>query len=369
MSGYVITLPQAASPLAHLAAKEVRRFVYCSTGHLAPILSVDQPPEDVSATEIRFSTTLPDRLAPAGAHFLRELQSHVIELGGRTPESMLDAAYTFAERCLRVRFVFSEEVIPRLAGPWTCSLPRSTRKLINVSPFKIRGLQPFHDFTSGPDWWSLDDYKHVLHTMRKQRFNAIGFHNYPQGPAHPAGAGEPMLWVGKASDLDADGNVRPSGAYPVSWRTTNDTGWGMVPRSPKDYVAGAALLFPTSCYGSPVNMADPRFCGIEKDSTDADSQAAVINLAGDLLASTTGFAHALGIQVVLGTETPLTVPDSSASVQQGYEGLFVRLQRKLASAGMVDTYWHWTTEAWATMPERGVRRSLPPDPRRLTLPF
>ena len=53
---------------------------------------------------------------------------------------------------------------------------------ITMSPsFRVRGIQPFHDFTSGPDWWSGDDYKVVMTQLTKQKANFIGLHSYPGG--------------------------------------------------------------------------------------------------------------------------------------------------------------------------------------------
>lgn len=36
-----------------------------------------------------------------------------------------------------------------------------------VPTFGTRGLQPFHDFASGPDWWTEQDYK-VGDILRRQ---------------------------------------------------------------------------------------------------------------------------------------------------------------------------------------------------------
>jgi hypothetical protein len=42
--------------------------------------------------------------------------------------------------------------------------------------FGIRGLQPFHDFFSGPDWWSEDEHKRVLESISLMKGNFIAFH-------------------------------------------------------------------------------------------------------------------------------------------------------------------------------------------------
>ncbi len=36
--------------------------------------------------------------------------------------------------------------------------------------------QPFHDFFSGVDWWTLDMHKSMLSQLAKMRMNFIGYH-------------------------------------------------------------------------------------------------------------------------------------------------------------------------------------------------
>ncbi len=71
--------------------------------------------------------------------------------------------------------------------------------------FALRGLQPFHDFSVGPDWWNLQDYQSVLSQMAKLRMNFIGFHTYPSW--NPAAGPEANVWIGLPEDVDAQGNV------------------------------------------------------------------------------------------------------------------------------------------------------------------
>lgn len=201
-------------------------------------------------------------------------QQHVILLSGNTDGAVLHAVYTAAEKLFGVHFLLSGDVIPKL--PADSRVPRARHSL---SPrFTTRGLQPFHDFAVGPDWWSLDDFKMILTQQRRMKMNFIGFHSYPWGPSLDtraasaskrvqqtrvdaqdagdplSGKAEPLAWVGSASDLNRDGTVRPSGAYPAFWRTTGDDGWGLAARNTSSYVAGAAQLFPRECYGSPIQQ-------------------------------------------------------------------------------------------------------------------
>ena len=91
----------------------------------------------------------------------------------------------------------------------------------------------------------------------------------------------------------------------------------------------------------------------------------MFNLAADLLANATAFAHTLGLRVALGTETPLTLPPGVHDVQSAFEGTFERIERKLraGTGGGIDAYWHWAHEAWATEPYRSLlcqRETLSP---------
>ena len=46
--------------------------------------------------------------------------------------------------------------------------------------FELRGIQPFHDFPEGPDWWNADHYKSVLSQLPKMGMNFFGLHCYPE---------------------------------------------------------------------------------------------------------------------------------------------------------------------------------------------
>jgi hypothetical protein len=39
--------------------------------------------------------------------------------------------------------------------------------------FERRGIQPFHDFPEGPDWWSADDWRLFLGQAVKLRMNFV----------------------------------------------------------------------------------------------------------------------------------------------------------------------------------------------------
>ena len=103
---------------------------------------------------------------------------------------------------LGVRFTLSEDVVPDepLNGVWP--MPDETGK----PRFALRGLQPFHDFSVGPDWWNLEDYEGIISQMTKMKLNFIGFHTYPSW--NPSAGPEANVWIGLPEDVDARGNVR-----------------------------------------------------------------------------------------------------------------------------------------------------------------
>ena len=60
----------------------------------------------------------------------------------------------------------------------TTPLPETT--LFAPEPmFDYRGLQPFHDFPEGPDWWDTQHYKQIITQLSKMKANFIGLHTYP----------------------------------------------------------------------------------------------------------------------------------------------------------------------------------------------
>jgi hypothetical protein len=209
----------------------------------------------------------------------------------------------------------------------------------------LRGLQPFHDFSVGPDWWNLEDYQSVLSQMAKLRMNFIGLHTYPSW--NPAAGPEANVWIGLPEDVDEHGTVRFG--YEAGVVTTR-RGWAVSPFPTSRYAAGAGLLFEGDDYG-PDFMLD---C-LDWPKT-AEAGTAMFNRYGDLQQQAFDQARRLGIKTCVGTELPLGVPKALAArledrgmkpndptvIRRLYEGTFLRLMRKTP----VDYYWLWASEAW-----------------------
>lgn len=82
-----------------------------------------------------------------------------------------------------MRFELSGEILPDPTAFGGLPLKlHSTSALPDIevfapSPvFDYRGLQPFHDFPEGPDWWTTQHYKQIITQLSKMKGNFIGLH-------------------------------------------------------------------------------------------------------------------------------------------------------------------------------------------------
>ncbi|MHC4518488.1 MAG: malectin domain-containing carbohydrate-binding protein, partial [Planctomycetota bacterium] len=159
---------------------------------------------------------------------------------------------------------------------------------------------------------------------------------------------EPTVWIGLKDDVNPDGTVRFSSVS--SYQNTLRGNWGYAAKKTSDFSFGTAQLFERDDYG-PAVMADT----LPFPETLPERNA-VFSRTGGMLSEAFTFAHALGIETCVGTETPLTIPavvkarikargkdpNDPAVVQEVYEGMFHRIAR----AYPVDYYWFWTPEHW-----------------------
>jgi hypothetical protein len=325
-----IVCPPTAPPQVKLAAKEIRRYVWLRTGELLPIAARGH---GITLTVDPALATQQYRLRSDGDAFA---------ISGGSEVAVLYGAYAFVEK-LGVRFEISGDVIPDGKIPFRLPALDETRRPL----FELRGLQPFHDFPEGPDWWTQDDWRLFVGQAVKMRMNFIGLHTYP---FHNRNLGpEPTVWVGLPEEVNADGTVRV--ADHASWYTTaKPMPYGCyAPGKTGDYSFGAAQVFPTDDYGPEINAPDD----FPMPKTPA-AKAALINHTGAMLRTVFTEARELGVKIAVGTESPLDIPDGvkAALVQRGldpdapatlrllYAGMFTRIQR----AFPVDTYWIWGHE-------------------------
>ena len=343
-----------------LAAREVRRYVYVRTGRLLPMMTETKgalPGGDLilvgrrdrevvrNAAGSGLATAL-DALAPQ-SYRMKTIASpgasaagaRVLLLTGADDAGTLYAAYRFAEG-LGVRFYLHGDVIPDDPMPW--KLPEVDAG--GAPLFALRGIQPFHDFPEGPDWWNRDDYLAVIGQLPKLGMNFFGLHTYPEGRPNA----EPTVWIGQASDLGEQGRVKFS--YPSSYMNTLRGNWGYGAEKTSDYACGSAALFERDDYGPEVML------GCMPAPTTAAASNEVFDRTAGMLRDAFSFAHQVGVKTCVGTETPLILPklvqerlkargknpSDPGVVQELYEGIF----RRAAEAYPLDYYWCWTPEGW-----------------------
>jgi hypothetical protein len=197
VSNITIVSPSDATSVECLAAKEVRRYVYLRTGKLLSIVRSSKalPPKTpliiVGQKDHPAVRTITDK-NPELASSTKSLhpQQYLIKtfvsrassprFEGETPSTRkvllitggdsigtLYAAYRFAEH-LGVRFYLHGDTIPdeRIA----LKIPDLDER--GKPLFDTRGIQPFHDFPEGPDWWNTDDYKAVIAQLPKLRISS-----------------------------------------------------------------------------------------------------------------------------------------------------------------------------------------------------
>ncbi|GAB6187037.1 malectin domain-containing carbohydrate-binding protein [Thermopirellula anaerolimosa] len=352
-----------ADAVERLAAQEVRRYVYQRTGALLPIVA-DVPGEsDViliayakaletgpwlremgledSLTQLagRLAVAQPDGYVlwtvPRG-------ERHLLVVAGYDAGTLLYAAYRTAES-YGARFYLDGDVLPDRLIAWSLPQLDETRRPL----FACRGIQPFHDFPEGPDWWSLEDYRAVLAQLPKLGMNFFGLHCYPEGGVGP----EPLVWIGTTDDIGEGPAVRFS--YPARhFLTGNVTGaWGYRPWKTSAYVWGADRIFEADDFGADYMQGYSPWNEAPVEKTNQLFEAMGVTLDGAFR-----FARLLGVKTVVGTETPLTIPSAvrkrleeagkdprdPAVVQEVYEGMF----RRIMQTHPLDYYWFWTPEDW-----------------------
>jgi hypothetical protein len=331
----IVTGPEAG-PQRRLAAAEIRRYVFLRTGELLEILSDLSDLSDKSDSSIRL------KLDPAlaGQQFRLKTAGGRLTISGGSDLAVLYGAYAFAEK-LGVRFYVHGDVVPDARIPFALPALDETHQPI----FATRGIQPFHDFTEGPDWWNQDDYLAYVAQLAKMRMNFLGLHCYPQGGVGP----EPLVWIGLPEDVNPDGTVKRS--YPAAWHNTARNGmWGYAALATSNFTGGASQLFPADAYSSDVME------GLMPGPSTPEQCNELFDRVGRQMGVVFAEARKVGVKTCVGTETPLTIPNAVKDrlkqlgkdandpkvVREIYDGMF----KRIAAAMPADYYWLWTPEGW-----------------------
>ncbi|MFA5820366.1 MAG: alpha-glucuronidase family glycosyl hydrolase, partial [Bacteroidales bacterium] len=303
----VILISEESSSVEMLSAKEIRRYIYHRTKVLPEIIRGDKMPGSIKNFIVvanKESQLLKDIYPPLAelqgdlkkdGYYLKTVQKEgqkVVIVTGNDEMGVLYGAYAFAE-ILGVRFYLHGDVIPDKTVKF--SLPDLDEK--HNPLFELRGVQPFHDFPEGPDWWSLDDYKGLLAQLTKLKMNFIGFHTYPEGSVGP----EPLVWIGMKEDIKENGTVEFS--YPARHFTTASGTWGYKAKKTEDYFFNAGELFEKNDYGNEyMDGMTPWPENLQENNELFDRTASFFN-------EVFTYAHELGIKTCVGTETPLVIPE------------------------------------------------------------
>ena len=362
-----VVCPQKAHRLERLAAGEVRRYIYLRTGRLPVLATPDEMPHD-KAVFIGMKSRDLFMTAGADTSLLNRIRNLRPEeyclksvpdglcIAGGDPVGTLYGAYRFCEK-LGVGFDINGDAVPdrRLESVRLDGIDESARPL-----FRLRGINPFHDFPEGPDWWERDNYLSVMEQLAKMRMNFIGLHNYNAKSDY--NRMEPNVWVGLKEWVGADGSVRKS--YPSKYANTGLFSWGYRPKKTSDFSCGGADCFDRDDYGPAV------MDGLSPLPDTPEKMNALFDRVGLMFREAFSFGRDLGIKTCVGTEAAFEIhdvtakelrkaavnPEDSTGLAALYEGIFTRIRRSYP----VDYYWIWTDEGWTwTVPDpEAVKRSV-----------
>ena len=197
-------------PADEFAAREARRYIYLATGNLADLI-VSQTNMTDQVTDWLRKSSHEEVVVLANAetalmkmaslklprlgeseHVVHQINLHggtLTLLVGKDPISRMYAVYSLAES-LGVRFSLHGDTLPdpTAAGGLPLAahahtslpvlLPTSSSKgapeqqqhvRVHTPMFAVRGIQPFHDFPEGPDWWDVEMYQHVVTQLAKMK--------------------------------------------------------------------------------------------------------------------------------------------------------------------------------------------------------
>jgi hypothetical protein len=345
-SAVSIVVPGNGTSMEKLAAREVRKYIYQRTNLLLPVISLKKG-EAITGDVILVASSGDPVLKAIGiqlpdlendAFLLKTYhrkQGKLLLICGGSPVGNMYAAYHLAEQ-LGIGFFLDGDVIPDQQVPFV--FPELD--IVQKPLFERRGIQPFHDFPEGPDWWNLSDYKAIFAQLPKLKMNFFGLHTYPEGSAGP----EPLTWIGLSGDVSADGNVK-SAYHARHFTIQNTTSFGFQGMNRSQYSFGTGQLFDRDDFGA-------EYMRNRTPWPKPEDEIALFNDMGKFLADALTFAGTLGIKTCLGTEIPLVLPDQfkellkkrgldpeSADVRQHiYEGIFTRIK----NTHPLDFYWFWT---------------------------
>ena len=292
-----------------LAARELQRYLTVATNEIVEI----QPEVfDDDCKRININISLDDAKLAKDDSFKLSLDNPTsISVSASTPLSCLYGAYTLIETLTEIRFTISGDILPDRTSPNASSSPSLMFSALTSRYYSpstsTRGLQPFHDFATGPDWWTASDYKHTFENMAKLKLNFLGLHNYPSPFNGPA------VWSGTVDEFDPRTGFVTTGEPGVYSNVCSGGVWGGVAMNSSDYAFGAHLMYDKECF----------------NNWDNDVQGQNFNSVGAFLREVftyarTVFSHKIGVGIEAQTigETRDREGLPPASLTELYAGTF-----------------------------------------------
>ena len=104
---------------------------------------------------------------------IKKNTNNILLISGYDKRATLNGVYRFAE-LMGISYGLEGDIIPEDI----ISLNIENIDELSEPLFEIRGIQPFHDFPTGPDMWNTDDYMLIITQLAKLGMNFIGLHTY-----------------------------------------------------------------------------------------------------------------------------------------------------------------------------------------------
>ena len=299
-----VVVDPAASALAQLAGRELRRYIWHVTATLAPIyravsdvppgcrrLVLAEAPEQLGGVAADADAAARVAALQPSEHLILSQRGDplTVVIAGGDGQGALYAAYLFAHEVLGVHFSLAGDVLPAPARAAAAQNNNASSwgsiDLLDTPRFPLRGLQPFYNFAEGPDWWSEDHWRSVLAQAAKMRMNMVAIHTY--SPSRSIGTtnysstgpvrGQPQLWVGTPGNVTADGNVTAEGAYGADWASTAVGSFSIQDgRGTSGYPWGGALAFANDCHANPEVFEGSRCNDDTRYAANDDDAAAYV---------------------------------------------------------------------------------------------
>ena len=305
-------------------ARELQRYIYLATGDLPSITEVNNKELNDHVPSGCFSILL--EVDPLSLPIDSSFSLSKSGINGKSLVDLLYGVYHFIEVVTPIRFALHGDLLPDRTSTTHAELNfedlGNEPRLYSPRNVTMRGLQPFHDFAQGPDWWTKNDYKAFFHNGAKLKLNFMGFHNYGSPFKHP------LVWSGTSDQFDEQGVVNnpASGNYE---NTCSGGVWGGTPKNTSDYLFGSHRLYEADCYDGWEDPEEQNYNSVARFFKD------VFTFGRDVF----GFEIGVGIEALdelpAGGETNATATDL-------YRGTFERIMRSYP----IDLFWIWTPEAW-----------------------